>query len=42
MKLGFCTDRNGLELAARAAALSVTRKGAVPSIPYLEEVLNFI
>lgn len=30
-----------LELAARAAALSVTRKGAVPSIPYLEEVLNF-
>ena len=31
-----------LELAARAAALSVTRKGAVPSIPYLVEVLNFI
>lgn len=31
-----------LELATKAAALSVTRKGAAPSIPTLEEAENFL
>ena len=32
---------DALDLAARASAIAVTRSGAVPSIPMLEEVLTF-
>lgn len=32
---------NVLKLAAKAAGIAVTRKGAVPSIPYLKEVKEF-
>ena len=32
--------KKSLEIAAKAAAISVTRKGAASSIPYLDEVIN--
>lgn len=38
---GGRTPRESMELASRAAAISVTRPGAAPSIPELQEVLNY-
>ncbi len=35
------TAQEALELASRASSIAVTRKGAAPSIPALDEVLNF-
>ena len=34
------TPKNAMEIAATAAAIAVTRPGAVPSIPWLEETLR--
>lgn len=36
-----CDTKTALELATKAAALSITRKGAAPSIPTLEEAESF-
>lgn len=33
--------KESLDLAAKASAITVTRKGAAPSIPWMEEVLQF-
>lgn len=33
--------REAMELASRAAAIAVTRRGAAPSIPFLEEAESF-
>lgn len=35
------TAQEALELASKASSIAVTRKGAAPSIPALDEVLNF-
>ena len=34
--------REAMELASRAAAIAVTRRGAAPSIPFLQEVESFL
>ena len=34
------TSKDAMEIAATAAAIAVTRPGAVPSIPWLEETLR--
>ncbi len=34
------TPKDAMEIAATAAAIAVTRPGAVPSIPWLEETLR--
>ena len=35
------TPKEGLELASKAAALTVTRDGAMDSIPTMEEVMQY-